>query len=64
MTKEAKSRKRRFKLPKSRTIALPGKDFQPDKADMAREYDMPEASLKTIRNAFFRPFDIRRDGSE
>ena len=52
MTKEAKSRKRRFKLPKPRTITLPGKDFQPSKADMEREYDMPEASpLKTIRNA-------------
>ena len=61
MTKEAKSRKRRFKLPKRRASTLPGKDYQPSKADMVREYDMPEASLKTIRSAFFRPFTIRRE---
>ena len=64
MTKEAKSRKRRFKLPKPRAITLPGKDFQPSKADMDREYDVPEASLKTIRSAFFRPFNIRREAPE
>ena len=28
-------------LPDPVTITLPGKDFQPRKADMEREYDMP-----------------------
>lgn len=55
-----KPRKRRQKLPEPRTLTLPDKDFQPSKADMEREYDMPGASLKAIRSAFFRPFNIRR----
>ncbi len=30
-------------LPKPKTITLPPDDFQPSKADMEREYDMPGA---------------------
>ena len=63
MTAKSKTRKPK-KLQKPRTITLPGKDFQPNKADMAQEYDMPEVSLRKIRNAFFRPLNIRRDDSK
>ena len=63
MTAKSKTRKPK-KLPGPRTITLPGKDFQPSKADMDREYDMPGASLKTIRRALFRPFNIRRKDPE
>lgn len=48
------------KLLEPRTITLPGKDFQPNKAQMEREYDMPGASMKTIRSAFFHPFNVQR----
>ena len=37
------------------------KDYQPHKADMEREYDMPGTSSETIRSAFFRSFTIRRE---
>ena len=52
------------KLPEPRTITLPDKDYQPRKAEMEQEYDMPGASLGTIRSAFFRPFNIRRQDPE
>ena len=45
-------------LPESRTIALPHQDFQPRKTDMEAEYDMPGASMETIRSAFFRPINV------
>ena len=48
-------------LPEARTIKLPHVDFLPRKADMEAEYDMPGASLDTIRSAFFRPFNVERE---
>lgn len=51
-------------LPEARTITLPDKDYQPRKAEMEREYDMPGASLDTIRSAFFRPFNVEREEPE
>lgn len=51
-------------LSEFRTITLPGSDFQPSKADMEQEYDMPGISLDKIRDAFFRPFNIRREDAE
>lgn len=62
MATKPDTRRKAQKLPEARTITLPDKDFQPSKADMEREYDMPGASMKTIRSAFFRPFNIRRKG--
>ncbi len=58
-----KARKRR-KLPAPRTITLPDqKTYQPPKAEREKEYDMPGASMKTVRRAFFRPVKARREGS-
>ena len=53
--------KRKRRLLEPRTITLPGNDYQPGKAEMEREYDMPGASMRTIRRAFFRPLKIKRD---
>ena len=50
----AKTRERQ-KLPKRRTIPLPEQTYQPSKAEIEKEYDMPRASLGTVRSAFFRP---------
>lgn len=47
-------------LPDPVTITLPGKDYQPRKADMEREYDMPGADMETVRRAFFRPVNVER----
>lgn len=60
---EPKPRKRQ-KLPEPRTITLPDETYQPRKAETEKEYDMPGASLKTIRRAFFRPFNVRREKAE
>ena len=45
-------------LPEPRTIDLPRRDYQPSKAELEEEIDLPKASLKTVRSAFFRPFNI------
>ncbi len=55
---------RRGKLRKPRTITLPDQSYQPPKAEREKEHDMPGASLKTIRRAFFRPFNVRREGAD
>lgn len=56
--------KQRQTLLEPQTITLPGNDFQPRKADMEEEYDMPGASLDTIRSAFFRPVNVKREDPE
>ena len=48
------------KLPKARTITLPPQSYQPPKAEQEKEHDMPGASPKQVRSAFFRPMMIRR----
>ena len=58
-----KPRKRRT-LPKARTITLPDQTYQPAKAEREKEYTMPGASMKTVRRAFFRPVNVRREGGD
>ena len=57
-----KTRKR--KLPKPRPITLPDQSYQPPKAEQEKEHDMPGASKNTVRRAFFRPVNVRRDGGD
>ena len=47
-------------LPDPRVIDLPQRDYQPSKAELEQEFDMPGASLKKVRDAFLRPFTVRR----
>ena len=49
-------------IPKARTVALPPKDYQPSKAEMEEETDMPSMSEKQLKDAFFRPFRFNRKG--
>lgn len=51
-------------IPAEREVTLPPRDYQPTKAEQEKEYDMPEASLKTIRRAFLRPFNVKREGAK
>ena len=55
---------RKYKLPKARTITLPDQSYQPPKAEREKEHDMPGASLKTVRSAFFRPFAVKREADD
>ena len=53
---------RKRKLPEPKTITLPDqKTYQPPKAEQEKEHDMPGASKKTVRRAFFRPVNVRRE---
>lgn len=55
---------RKRKLPKPRTITLPPETYQPPKAEQEKVHDMPGASMKTVRRAFFRPANVRREGTD
>ena len=48
------------KIPEPRVIDLPRRDYQPSKAELEQEFDMPRASFKKVRDAFLRPFTVRR----
>ncbi len=48
------------KLPEPRQIDLPPRDYQPSKAELAEEHDMPKAKMSTLRRAFFRPVKVRK----
>lgn len=51
------------KLPDPVELVLKPSSYQPSKAEMEEEFDMPGLSLDEIRAAFFRPFAIRREDS-
>ena len=44
-----------------RVIDEPTRTYQPSVAEQKKEYDMPKVSLRTIKKAFFRPFEFRKD---
>lgn len=54
-TPKSKSKPR----PKPVTIIMPPRDYQPSKAEKEAEVKMPGASLKAVRDAFFRPVNAR-----
>lgn len=43
----------------AREITMPPRSYQPSRAELREEIDMPEADAETIRNAFFRPIKVR-----
>lgn len=44
-----------------REIELPRRSYQPSRAELREEIDMPGADMETIQNAFFRPVKVRRE---
>ncbi len=48
--------------PKDRTLSekLADSHYQPSKAEMEQEYDMPGAEMKDLRNAFFKASPDRK----
>ena len=53
-------------IPEPRTVVLPPQDYQPSKAELEEECDMPGMSDEELRRAFFRPIRVVRQtlGSE
>ena len=47
------------KIPEEREIALPSRDYQPTKAEVEQEIDMPGADIVTVRKAFFRRVKVK-----
>ena len=42
-----------------REITLPSrKNYQPSRAELREEFDMPEADMETVRKAFFQPVKV------
>ena len=51
-------------IPEEREITLPPRDYQPTKAETEKEYDMPGAEIRTVRNAFFRRVRVKEEKPE
>ena len=62
VTKKAKPRDP-HPIPEPVELIFKPSSYQPSKAEMEEEFDMPGLSLDEIRAAFFRPFAIRREDS-
>ena len=58
MTKRVQRAPQRLSEPV--TLELPPADYQPSKAEIEEEFDMPGMSPEEMRKAFFRPFRIVR----
>lgn len=41
-------------------IVIPAQNYQPSRGELREEFDMPGASRKKVRQAFFRPVTVRR----
>ena len=68
MTKDTSSKQaaetERQEFLKPHTLTLPPDDYQPRKAAMEQEFDMPGTSEETVRRAFFRSVNVRREGCD
>ena len=51
----------RQRIPEPQTVTMPPTDYQPSKAELEEEFDMPGMSFKELREAFFWPFRFKRD---
>lgn len=43
-------------IPAARALKIPPSDYQPSRAELREEINMPKLSLAKVRQAFFRPF--------
>ena len=63
MKSEANRKKKsREPLPDPRYVDVQPTDYQPNKAEVEAETDMPDASRETVRRAFFRPILPKHKG--
>ena len=45
-------------IPQHRAMKIPRSDYQPSRAELREETEMPKLSLKQARSAFMRPFRL------
>ena len=45
----------------TRTMKIPDRKYQPSRAELREEIDMPGLTLKQVRAAFMRPFRFVQD---
>ena len=48
-------------IPEEREITLLPRDYQPTKAEVEQEIDMPGADIVTVRKAFFRRIRVKEE---
>ena len=46
-----------------RTLPFPPSGYQPSKAELEEEFDMPGVTDQKVRERFFRPFRFERGGA-
>lgn len=56
-----KSKHEKEPLPEPRTLTMPSSEYQPSKAELDAEHDMPGADPETMRRAFFRPYRVKTE---
>ena len=57
----SKSRPERRASQEPTPVRLPRPDYQPSKAELEEEFDMPGLSREEARERFFRPFRFERE---
>ena len=57
----SQSRPKRRAAQEPRTLPLPPSGYQPSKAELEEEFDMPGLSHEEVRERFFRPFRFERE---
>ena len=60
-TTEMATRPKRRTVQEPRTLPLPPPGYQPSKAELEEEIDMPGLSDEEVRERFFRPFRFVRE---
>jgi len=48
-------------IPEPRTITVKDSQYQPRKAELEEEIDMPGMSEEELRDTFFRPFKVKTE---
>ena len=60
----SKIRPKRRAAQEPRTLPLPSPGYQPSKAELEEEFDMPGLTDREVRERFFRPFRFERAGPQ
>ena len=53
--------KRKAVIPEQRELTLPPRTYQPSRAELLEEFDMPGMDMETVRKAFLRPVRIKTE---
>ena len=54
------TKRRKRKVPEPRTLPLPPSGYQPSKAELEEEVDMPKLTKAQLRKTFLRAFRFER----